>query len=216
MKFKPFLLLFALMVGCSSVPVAKLPGGAEFVLSGPLEDAFAAITMHDAKAITLSEEITIYGRGGPPSAQLKCHEDHHKKQARLIADKLVEINAITDSPRGRMIAWLAVYGQEYLQSGYDNRFEREARAACPPVVEVAPTTGVGAAASGPEARLLTRPRRIGHSQHQRHPARGFRGERTLTVASDTASNKGFPLPQGAIRYAHDRSRSHFSLARHPF
>ena len=136
------ILLAALTGGCASFPIAKLPGGAEFVLSGPLEKAFTAITAHDAKGITLGESLTIYG-GKPDSANMICHEAQHRNQARRIADMLVVVNAIDDNPRARAVVWLAVYGQEYLQHGYNNRFEKEAREACKEIPEGQPEiTGI--------------------------------------------------------------------------
>jgi hypothetical protein len=118
--------------GCAAPYVAaRLPGSSsEFRLSAPLAEAFRQLAAHDAQAITLSDRLTIYGTAAPPSDVLRCHEGEHRKQAREIGNALVAIDAIEDTDQGRQAAWLAVYGQAYVRHGYDNTFERRARAPC--------------------------------------------------------------------------------------
>jgi len=125
--------LLTLILGfasCSEVQIARLPNNsAQFLLKGKLAETFRAITKHEA--ITPSEKVSIYGTENPPGANLQCHEGRHQLQAAAIADALVAIRAISDIPEARMYAWLAIYAQEYLQTGYENnRFEKEATEKC--------------------------------------------------------------------------------------
>ena len=92
--------------------------------------AFKKMVGHDA--VTVSEKQTIYLTGTPPSAQLVCHEEAHKAQAKVLADALVVIGAIDDDADQRMAVWLALYGIQYGAYGYKNRFELEAQKLCPP------------------------------------------------------------------------------------
>jgi hypothetical protein len=104
--------------------------GGDVWLKGDLGSRFRALTKHEA--ITLSDTVVVYGTENPPGTRIVCHEDRHKMQAAVIADAMVAIGAIDDDPPSRMAIWLSVYTIEHVQVGYEgNRFEREARKACP-------------------------------------------------------------------------------------
>jgi hypothetical protein len=119
------LVLAALLVcGCQN------GGGKDVRLDGSPAEAFRRLIRHDA--ITLSEKVAIYGVEAPPGSQVVCHEEAHKRQAKVIADALVSIGAIDDDELSRAAAWLALYAIDAAQYGYaGNRWEKGARAACP-------------------------------------------------------------------------------------
>lgn len=102
--------------------------GGDVRLTGDSAAALRKIIGHDA--ITLSEKLTIYGVEAPAGSTIACHEDAHKRQARVIGDALVAIGAIEDEDVTRAAAWLAVYGIDYGVYGYANRFEKGAIALC--------------------------------------------------------------------------------------
>ena len=114
------LLPVLLMLGCASGDVH---------LTGDAGKMFSRIT--GARGITVSEKVTIYGTENPPTAQLVCHEERHKLQARIIGDALVALGAIDDDEASRAAAWVSIYSIEHLQRGYGgNRFEAESRNVC--------------------------------------------------------------------------------------
>lgn len=123
------MLMLVLMIGyLAAFPACETTG--DIHLKGDIAEHFRKITGHGA--VTVSEKVTIYGTENPPSAQLQCHENEHKKQAAVIADALVALGALDDDEPSRMAAWVAVYTIDWVQYGYaGSRFERGARAACP-------------------------------------------------------------------------------------
>lgn len=117
------LLAFLGLAACRS-------GGSDVNLTGDTASAFRRIIHHDA--ITLSEQVTIYGVEAPPGSQIACHENEHKRQAKVVGDALVAIGALDDDELPRAAAWLSLYGIDAALYGYSgNRFEKGARAACP-------------------------------------------------------------------------------------
>lgn len=99
-------------------------------LKGDAASAFRAITGHEG--VTISERTTIYGTENPPSERMRCHEEHHKQQAAVVADAMVKIGAIDDTELSRMLLWISLNAIENSQHGYKNsRYEQGARAACP-------------------------------------------------------------------------------------
>lgn len=115
------LLLLALLAACRT-------SGGDVYLDEGVGKRYRAIMGHTA--VTVSERTAIYGTPDPGPV-LVCHEEAHKRQARIIADALVGIGALEDEELPRMAAWVAVYGIDYAVHGYaGNRFERGARRAC--------------------------------------------------------------------------------------
>lgn len=99
-------------------------------LKGDAAEAFRKLTGHEG--VTISERTTIYGTENPPSERMRCHEEHHKQQAAVVADAMVKIGAIDDTELSRMLLWISLNAIENSQHGYkDSRYEQGARAACP-------------------------------------------------------------------------------------
>ncbi len=117
---RTIVLCFLLLTGCAS--------GGDIWLKGDLGTRFRALTKHEA--ITLGENLRIYGTKEPPIEQILCHERAHSAQAKVIGDLLVKVGAIDDDPESRTAAFLSLYLQDWLIYGYDNRWEKSARAAC--------------------------------------------------------------------------------------
>jgi hypothetical protein len=108
----------------------------EVVLPSFAGDAFREVVGHGA--VTVSDRLTIFGTAQPPDDQIKCHEAFHRAQARSMGDAAVESHAIKDTVADRTAYWLLIYAYESLRSKAtggslyrDNRFEADARAACP-------------------------------------------------------------------------------------
>lgn len=103
--------------------------GKELRLTGDAASALRKLIKHDA--ITLTERTAIYGVPAPEGSRVVCHEREHQRQIAVVADALVALGAIDDDELSRAAVWLALYLQDSAIYGYDNRWEKGARAACP-------------------------------------------------------------------------------------
>lgn len=112
------LILLLALTGC----------GQSILLEGKPAEVFRRITKHDA--ITLSDKTVIYGGAEPPSATLMCHEGEHQKQVEQLCTQLVADGYIDGDELSCMAVWISIYGIDYAVHGYNNRFEKGARAAC--------------------------------------------------------------------------------------
>lgn len=107
--------------------------GGDIHLKGKAGDLFRKIT--GASGMTLNDKVAIYGKEAPDGSTLKCHEDQHKAQAAVVCEANVKLGFIDDDDLSCTIQWVATYSNDYIQYGYENRWEKSARERCGQEVE---------------------------------------------------------------------------------
>jgi len=115
MRWLPLVLL----VGCA---------GGDIHLKGKAGELFTKIT--GARGMTLNDKTAIYGTDAPDGSTLKCHEEVHKQHAKVVCEANVKLGFMDDDELSCTIQWVATYGNDYIQYGYDNRWEKSARQEC--------------------------------------------------------------------------------------